>query len=115
MGFDKEKKSEYSSFTNQGGNKRSYAATIKSPVKKEENKKYAPSFYDKNKTNEVCKRPMTNRYQQIFSGHCYSCNNFVHKALKCRAYGKVHEYKKDAPINQSKEIITILDIFKYMT
>ena len=40
---------------------------------------------------------MTNRYQQIFLGHCYSCNNFCHKALKCRAYGKVHEYKKDAP------------------
>ena len=40
---------------------------------------------------------MTNRYQQIFLGQCYSCNNFCHKALKCKAYGKVHGYKKDAP------------------
>ena len=38
---------------------------------------------------------MTNRYQQIFLGHCYYCNNFGHKALKCRAYGNVYEYKKD--------------------
>ena len=36
-------------------------------------------------------------------GHCYSCNNFGHKSLKCRAYGKVHEYKKDAP-SKPKEI-----------
>ena len=38
---------------------------------------------------------MTNRYQQIFLGHSYSCNNFGHKALKCKAYGKAYEYKKD--------------------
>ena len=49
------------------------------------------------------KRETTNIYQQIFFGHCYSCNNFGHKALKCRAYGKVHEYKKDAP-SKPKEI-----------
>ena len=42
LGFDKEKKAEYSSFTNQVGNKRSYAALLKSPIKKEERKKYAP-------------------------------------------------------------------------
>ena len=45
---------------------------------------------------------MTNRYQQIFLGHCYSCNNFVHKALKCRAYGKVYEYKKDMSSKKPK-------------
>ena len=28
-------------------------------------------------------------------GYCYSCNNFGHKSLKCRAYGKVYEYNKD--------------------
>ena len=28
--------------------------------------------------------------------HFYSCNNFGYKALKCTAYEKVHEYKKDA-------------------
>ena len=47
-------------------------------------------------------RPMTNRYQHIFLGHCYSCNNFGHKALKCRAYGKVYEYKKDTSSNKPK-------------
>ena len=38
---------------------------------------------------------MTNRHQHIFLGNCYSCNDFCHKALKCRAYGKVYEYKND--------------------
>ena len=46
---------------------------------------------------------MTNRYQQIFLGNCYSCNNFGHKDLKCRAYGKVYEYKKDTSSNKPKE------------
>ena len=36
---------------------------------------------------------MTNRYQHIFFCHCYSCNNFGHKSLKYRAYGKGYEYK----------------------
>ena len=46
------------------------------------------------------KRP--NRYLQIFLGHCYSCNNFGHKALNCRAYGKVREYKKRSSSNKPK-------------
>ena len=29
-------------------------------------------------------------------GHFYFCNNFGHKTLKCKAYEKFHEYKKDA-------------------
>ena len=52
-------------------------------------------FYDKDKTHEELKRQVINRNQKIFLGHCYSCNNFGHKALKCKAYEKVHEYKKD--------------------
>ena len=48
----------------------------------------------------VPKRP--NRYQQIFLGHCYSCNNFGHKALNCRSYGKLHEYKKKSSSNKPK-------------
>ena len=35
LGYDKEKKPKYSSFTDQGGNKRSYVDVLKSPVKKE--------------------------------------------------------------------------------
>ena len=73
----KEKEPEYSSVSNQGGNERSYDA-LKSPVKREESKKYVSSFHDKDKTNEVSKRPMTSRYQQIFFCHCHSCNNFGH-------------------------------------
>ena len=44
---------------------------------------------------------MKNRYQHIFLGYCCSCNNFGHKAFKCRAYGKVHEYKEEP--SKSKE------------
>ena len=91
--YEKVKEPEYSSVTNQGGNERSYDA-LKSLVKREESKKYVSSFHDKDRTNEVSTRPMTNRYQQIFLGDCYSYNNFGHKALKCRAYGKVYQYKK---------------------
>ena len=35
LGFDKEKKPRFSSFTKQDGNKRSYAAALKSPIKRE--------------------------------------------------------------------------------
>ena len=57
------------SFTNQSGNKKSYAATLKSPVRKEESKKSIPNSHDKNMINVIPKKPMTNRYQQIFLGH----------------------------------------------
>ena len=33
-------------------------------------------------------RPPTPGYQNIFLGSCYSCNNFGHKAINCRAYEK---------------------------
>ena len=48
---------------------------------------------------ELMRRPrkkLININQKIFMGHCYSCNNFRHKSLKCKDYEKVHEYKKDA-------------------
>ena len=62
LGYDKVKKLEYSSVTNQSGNERSYDA-LKSPIKREESKKYVSSFHDKDITNEVSKRPVENRYQ----------------------------------------------------
>ena len=89
LGYEKAKKPEYSSFTDQGGNKRSYVDVLKSPVRKEECKKYGPSSYDKNRTNEVSKIPMTNRYQHIFLGHRYTCNNFGYKALNCKSLRKL--------------------------
>ena len=86
LGYEKVKKPQYSSITNQSGNERSYDA-IKSPIRREESKKYVSSSHDEDRANEVSKIPMSIRYQQIFLGHCYSCNNFGHKSLKCRAYG----------------------------
>ena len=61
LGYDKVKDLEYSSVTNQGGNERSYDA-LKSHIKREEIKKYVSSFHDKDITNELPKRPMTNIY-----------------------------------------------------
>jgi hypothetical protein len=31
-------------------------------------------------------RNPSNRYQYIFLGYCYSCNNFGHKEVHCKAY-----------------------------
>ena len=45
---------------------------------------------------------MTSRYQQTFFGRCYSCNNFGHKALNCKAYGKLCGYNKKASSNKPK-------------
>ena len=75
---------------------------MKSQIKKEESKKYAPSSHDKDITNVMPRRPMTNIYQHIFFGHCYSCNNFGHKSLNCRGYGKFRDYKKSASGNKPK-------------
>ena len=55
-------KPNYYSFTNQGENKKGCAAALKSPVKKEERKKYIPKFHEKNRTNMIPKRSLTNRY-----------------------------------------------------
>jgi hypothetical protein len=34
------------------------------------------------------RRPFTTRYQNLFLGYCFSCNNFGHKAIDCKAYGR---------------------------
>ena len=89
LGYDKEKKPECSSLTNQGINKRSYFAALKSPIKREENKKFVPPSHDRDKTNVMTRIPMTSRYQQIFFGHRYSCNKFGHKGPKLQSIWKV--------------------------
>ena len=76
----------YSSSSNQDGNKRSYAVVLKSPIKREESKKYSPILQ---RTYTMPRIPMTSRYQQIFLGHCYSCNNFGHKTLNLKSICKV--------------------------
>ena len=60
LGFNKEKRPECLSFTNQVGNKKRFVEALKSPVKKEERKKAALKSQDKNRNNMVAKRP--NRY-----------------------------------------------------
>lgn len=30
------------------------------------------------------------KYQNFFYGHCYSCNNFGHKAVDCQAYARIN-------------------------
>ena len=102
VGYDKVKKPEYSSVTNQGGNKRSNVDALKIPITKKESKKFVPSFYDKNITNEVSKRPMTNRYQHIFLGHCYSCNNFVHEALNAELMERFMNIRRICLVNQKE-------------
>ena len=40
--------------------------------------------YDKN--NTITRRNPSNRYQYIFLGYFYYCNNFGHKVVHCKAY-----------------------------
>ena len=96
MGFVKEKKQKSSPLTNQRGSAKRYDEVLKIPVKKEKCKEHALSFHEKDRTHEEPKSQVINRNQKIFLGHCYFCNNFGHKSLKCKAYQKLHEYKKDA-------------------
>ena len=37
-------------------------------------------------------RSSTTRYQTIFFGLCYACNNFGHKAINCRDNNKNNNY-----------------------
>jgi hypothetical protein len=34
------------------------------------------------------RRPSAPRYQSLFPGYCFSCNNFGHKAIDCKAYAR---------------------------
>ena len=70
----------------------SRAVTLTSSIEKEESKKYAPPFHNKNKIDMMPRRPLLRRYQQIFLGHCYSYNSFGHKALDCKAYQKNNQH-----------------------
>jgi hypothetical protein len=38
-------------------------------------------------------RPLTNQYQNIYLGYCFSCNNFGHKAIYCRAYARIYHVR----------------------
>ena len=98
MGFVKKKKTENFLVTNQKGRKKIYTEILKTPAKREVNKKAGLISQDKNKNNIAPKRP--NRYLQIFLGHCFACNNFSNKALNWRTKRKVSEYKKKTSNNK---------------
>jgi hypothetical protein len=38
------------------------------------------------KGNTIIRRTPSDRYQHISIGYCYSCNNFGHKVVHCKAY-----------------------------
>ena len=59
------------------------------------------------------RRPMPSRYQQIFLGHLYSYNKFGHKALNCKAYGKVRDYKKNFSKTKSSDQKDQKEFFGY--
>ena len=39
----------------------------------------------------MSRRPMTSRHQQLFSGICYTCNNFGHIARNCKLKAPVEK------------------------
>ena len=88
--------------------KRSYVDIIREFVKKEDCETLKEDMYklemNKNKEDDHAwkqssithnndlrryaptRRPPIPRYQNFFFGLCYSCNNYVHKAIYCRDY-----------------------------
>jgi hypothetical protein len=78
-------------------NPKRYAVAIHSSFKKEERKikidsnkqKYALiSKENEYRRNENTRRTPPKRYQHHFLGYYFSCNNFGHKAIHFRVYGK---------------------------
>ena len=76
--------------------KKSYMDIVKENLqevgtsKHEENehaKKQVPTTQSNNpKGQEPSRRRPMPRYQYFFSGLCYTCNNYGHKAIDCRTY-----------------------------
>jgi hypothetical protein len=80
-------------------NPNSYANILKGYINNERNNikgnddQQKPNSSHKNNKNEFKRdvpprRPFTTRYQNLFLGYCFSCNNFSHKTLYCRDYTK---------------------------
>ena len=63
----------------------------KAEMKKEEEDKHAWSEFPATHNNDLkrhapLRRPLVPNYQGFFSGLCYACNNYGHKAINCRTY-----------------------------
>jgi hypothetical protein len=102
LGYNQTEKGSSSKTTIQKTNPKSYAKTIKEDRKmyKEDYRDTPPPrrfrFQNQQHTYRPqeeegfirappFKRSSTPRYQTIFFGLCYACNNFGHKAVNCRA------------------------------
>jgi hypothetical protein len=103
LGYNQTEKGSSSKTIEQKINPKSYAETIKGDRKmyKEDYKDTPPprrfKFQNQQQTNRPqeeegfirapsFRRSSTPRYQTIFFGLCYACNNFGHKIVNCRAY-----------------------------
>jgi hypothetical protein len=102
LGYNQTEKGSSSKTTEQETNPKSYAETIKGDRKmyKEDYRDTPPlrrfRFQNQQQTDRPqeeegfirapsFRRSSTPRYQTIFFGLCYACNNFGHKAVNCRA------------------------------
>jgi hypothetical protein len=102
LGYNQTEKGSSSKTTEQETNPKSYAETIKEDRKiyKEDYRDTPPPrrfrFQNQQQTDRPqeeegfirappFRRSSTPRYQTIFFGLCYACNNFGHKAVNCRA------------------------------
>ena len=104
----------YSQEENQVGPK-SFAMALLSTFKKEEEEKTRNAYKSRRSPPPIMKKPKENpkkvyqnRYPYIFLGYCFSCSNFGHKAVSCRAYeskrlrGKNYNFKNNQTISQVK-------------
>jgi hypothetical protein len=78
------------------------ASTLKkhevSPSKKEDNVAKQPSTQGKEnfkrtkqgRHQEAILGTPKKRYESIFHGHCYSCNEYGHKSFECRSYERIY-------------------------
>jgi hypothetical protein len=102
LGYNQTEKRSNSKITEQETNPKSYVETIKEDRKiyKEDYRETPPPRRFRFENQQLTDRPQeeerfirappfrrssTPRYQTIFFGLCYACNNFGHKAVNCRA------------------------------
>jgi hypothetical protein len=109
LGYNQTEKGSSSKTTEQETNPKSYAETIKGDKKiyKEDYRDTPPPRRFRFQNQQQIDRPQeeegftrappfirssTTKYQTIFFGLCYACNNFGHKAVNCRANNRNNNY-----------------------
>jgi hypothetical protein len=109
-----------STSTSQGSVKRpiSYADALKGSLRREDNKenmiplnivphKHKSTFPTKVKNDRKKTITRRNTPKHLFIGYCYSCNNFGHKAVHCKAYGQynrrnIQRYKNNKYMTEKR-------------